>query len=56
MAGLIYGYYQDKVPGEILEFATAAAFKKLFIEADVTNLGVKEILTDGESGSTVTKI
>jgi len=56
MAGLIYGYYQNKEPGEILEFATAAAFKKLFIEADVTNLGVKEILTDGESGSTVTKI
>ena len=56
MAGLIYGYYQDKKSDEILEFATAAAFKKLFIEADVTNLGVEEILTDGESRIKGTKI
>jgi 2-dehydro-3-deoxygluconokinase len=45
MAGLIYGFYHDHDPENILEFATAAAFEKLFIEADVTNLGVKEILS-----------
>ncbi len=46
MAGLIYGFYYTHEPAEILEFATAAAFKKLFIEADVTNLLVDEILSE----------
>lgn len=44
MAGLIYGFYNDLEPEQTLEFATAAAFEKLFIESDVTNLGVDEIL------------
>jgi 2-dehydro-3-deoxygluconokinase len=44
MAGLIYGFYNDLDPKQTLEFATAAAFEKLFIESDVTNLSVKEIL------------
>jgi len=48
MAGLIYGFYRIHQPAEILEFATAAAFKKLFIEADVTNLGVGEILAESQ--------
>ncbi|RYE19031.1 MAG: sugar kinase, partial [Sphingobacteriales bacterium] len=43
MAGLIYGFYNDHEPAEILEFATAAAFGKLFIESDATNQSVEEI-------------
>jgi 2-dehydro-3-deoxygluconokinase len=43
MAGLIYGFYTKKEPAEILEFATAAAYSKLFIESDATNIGVDEI-------------
>jgi 2-dehydro-3-deoxygluconokinase len=43
MAGLIYGYYHQFDPQEILEFATAAAFSKLFIQGDATNKSVDEI-------------
>jgi 2-dehydro-3-deoxygluconokinase len=43
MAGLIYGFYNDIPPTETLEFATAAAFDKLFLEADATNRTVEEI-------------
>ncbi|MDB5023601.1 MAG: sugar kinase [Mucilaginibacter sp.] len=43
MAGLIYGYYQRMPLKDILEFATAAAFSKLFIESDATNRTVPEI-------------
>lgn len=43
MAGLIYGFYQQLPPEETLEFATAAAFKKLFIESDATSSTVAEI-------------
>jgi len=43
MAGLIYGYYNDMPPQDILEFATAAAFQKLFIERDATNMTVNDI-------------
>jgi len=45
MAGLIYGFYNDLEPEQTLEFATAAAFEKLFIESDVTNKSVHEIMT-----------
>ncbi|HTI60282.1 sugar kinase [Mucilaginibacter sp.] len=45
MAGLIYGFYHNWDPGQTLEYATAAAFEKLFIESDVTNRSVHEILT-----------
>lgn len=43
MAGLIYGFYNDIGPQQTLEFATSAAFKKLFIEGDTTNKSVDEI-------------
>ncbi|KIO77447.1 carbohydrate kinase [Pedobacter lusitanus] len=43
MAGLIYGFYQDKPAAEILEFATAAAFSKLFVEGDATTVKANDI-------------
>ena len=43
MAGLIYGFYNQIGAQQTLEFATAAAFKKLFIKGDVTNKSVEEI-------------
>jgi 2-dehydro-3-deoxygluconokinase len=43
MAGLIYGFYKEMPPQYILEFATAAAFTKLFIQGDATNISVDEI-------------
>ncbi len=44
MAGLIYGFYNNFDPQQTLEFATAAAFEKLFIESDTTNIRAEEIL------------
>jgi len=44
MAGLIYGFYNDFDPDRVLEFATLAAFEKLFIESDTTNIPAAEIL------------
>ncbi|WP_423146364.1 PfkB family carbohydrate kinase [Rubrolithibacter danxiaensis] len=44
MAGIIYGFYNQQPVKEILEFATAAAFNKLFINADATTNTVEEIL------------
>jgi len=43
MAGLIYGQYSGADYQETLEFATAAAFQKLFISNDATNQRVEEI-------------
>ncbi|EJF11369.1 sugar kinase [Pontibacter sp. BAB1700] len=43
MAGLIYGFYHQLPPTETVEFATAAAFKKLFIPSDATTSTVAEI-------------
>jgi 2-dehydro-3-deoxygluconokinase len=43
MAGLIYGFYHEKADAEILEFATAAAFSKLFIESDATTVRAEEV-------------
>jgi 2-dehydro-3-deoxygluconokinase len=43
MAGLIYGFYNKSEGNEILEFATAAAFEKLFIKGDSTTKTVAEI-------------
>lgn len=43
MAGLIYGHKQQWDPQQIIEFATAAAFKKLFITGDATTSTVEEI-------------
>ena len=44
MAGLIYGFYNNLDPQQTLEFATAAAYTKLFIEGDATNKTVEEII------------
>ena len=43
MAGLIYGRYRDLPLQATLEFATAAAFQKLFITSDATDQKVAEI-------------
>jgi 2-dehydro-3-deoxygluconokinase len=43
MAGLIYGFYNGLPPQAIAEFATAAAFGKLFITGDATTQTVAEI-------------
>jgi len=43
MAGLIYGFYNNNPLPEILEFATASAFEKLFIKGDATTKTVAEI-------------
>ena len=43
MAGLIYGFYNNNEVHEILEFATAAAFEKLFIKGDATTKTVADI-------------
>jgi 2-dehydro-3-deoxygluconokinase len=37
MAGLIYGYYYGNDPQAIIDFATAAAFSKLFESGDFTS-------------------
>lgn len=54
MAGLIYGFYLKKEAEEILEFATAAAYSKLFIESDATNIGVEEIKAQMKSARPTT--
>ena len=43
MAGLIRGFYLDRPVPEVLEFATAAAFQKLFIPSDATDQRVADI-------------
>jgi 2-dehydro-3-deoxygluconokinase len=43
MAGLIYGFYNGMEPQQTLEFATAAAFEKLFIKGDATTKTVADI-------------
>jgi 2-dehydro-3-deoxygluconokinase len=43
MAGLIYGFYNNLNAQQTLEFATAAAFQKLFIASDATTQTVQEI-------------
>lgn len=43
MAGLIYGMYQNMDMHNTLEFATAAAFDKLFIASDATDSTVADI-------------
>jgi len=43
MAGLVYGFYNDWELAETLEFATAAAFEKLFIKGDATTKTVADI-------------
>lgn len=43
MAGLIYGHFQGHTDQQTLDFATAAAFKKLFVASDATNIKTAEI-------------
>jgi 2-dehydro-3-deoxygluconokinase len=43
MAGLIYGFYKDMPAAETLEFATDAAYEKLFVEGDATTKTVDDI-------------
>jgi 2-dehydro-3-deoxygluconokinase len=43
MAGLIYGFYNKLASQEIIDFAAAAAFNKLFIMGDATTSTVEEI-------------
>ena len=43
MAGLIYGFYKGMAPQETLDFATAAAFEKLFVKGDAIDKTTKEI-------------
>lgn len=43
MAGLIYGFHQKLSAKETIEFATAAAYNKLFIFSDATSSSVQEI-------------
>jgi 2-dehydro-3-deoxygluconokinase len=43
MAGLIYGNYHQLPAQDILEFATAAAFQKLFVKGDWTDKTVNDI-------------
>ena len=43
MAGLIRGLYLRRPAPEVLEFATAAAFQKLFIPSDATDQRVEDI-------------
>lgn len=43
MAGLIYGYFKGDNYQQTLDFATAAAFKKLFIASDSTSTKAAEI-------------
>jgi 2-dehydro-3-deoxygluconokinase len=43
MAGLIYGFYKDGAPQETLDFATAAAFEKLFVRGDAIDKTTDEI-------------
>ncbi len=46
MAGLIYGLSNNDDQQETLDFATAAAFGKLFIQGDTTDQTVTEIMTN----------
>jgi 2-dehydro-3-deoxygluconokinase len=43
MAGLIRGLYRGRPVEEVLEFATAAAFQKLFIPSDATDQRAEDI-------------
>lgn len=43
MGGLIYGLSKGHAPQQALNFATAAAYNKLFIKGDTTNQTVNEI-------------
>lgn len=56
MAGLIHGFYHNRTAVEVLEFATLAAFDKLFIESDATGRTVAEIKTRKNESSAISDI
>ncbi len=43
MAGLLYGNFNDHAPQEVIDFAAAAAFNKLFIKGDASTASVADI-------------
>lgn len=43
MAGLIYGFYLDKPVEEVVDFATAAGFSKLFVKSDATTIKAEDV-------------
>jgi 2-dehydro-3-deoxygluconokinase len=43
MAGLIYGLWKKLPVQDLLEFATAAAYQKLFIPSDATDQGAEDV-------------
>lgn len=43
MAGLIYGFYKSQEPQQVLDFATSAAFAKLFTESDFNTNTIEDI-------------
>ena len=43
MAGLIYGFYKNNNPLDTLNFATAAAYNKLYIPSDATTATVADV-------------
>ena len=43
MAGLIYGFYNGLSQQDTLDYATAAAFQKLFVKGDATDKTVSAI-------------
>jgi 2-dehydro-3-deoxygluconokinase len=45
MAGLIYGDFKKLPPQEVIDFAAAAAFDKLFIKGDATTSTIEKIKT-----------
>ncbi|QQL50439.1 sugar kinase [Mucilaginibacter ginkgonis] len=44
MAGLIYGYCNNYNPAQIAEYASAAAFTKLFVPSDATTIKADQII------------
>lgn len=44
MAGLIYGNYNKQQPQQIIDFAAAAAFNKLFIIGDASTASVEDVM------------
>ena len=49
MAGLIYGNQKKFSDQEIIDFASAAAFNKLFIKGDATTSSVEDIIKQTNS-------
>lgn len=43
MAGLLYGFYKELEPQEIINFAASAAFAKLFTESDFNTIKIEDI-------------